>query len=58
MTQVKSCPRCAQLMWLHDDQLEALDEQTLRARCPHCQELVRIKLVAQGANGAGPKMGH
>lgn len=58
MTQVKSCPRCFQLMWIKDDQFEVLDENTVRARCPHCQELVRIKLTGLGANAAGPKMGH
>jgi hypothetical protein len=58
MTQVKSCPRCAQLMWLKEDQIEVLDEYTVRARCPHCRELVRIRLTAQGANATGPKMGH
>ncbi len=45
-------------MWLRDDQIEILDESTIRARCPHCQELVRLKLTGQGANAAGPKMGH
>jgi hypothetical protein len=45
-------------MWIKDEDTEVLDEKTIRARCPHCHELVRITLVTQGANAAGPKMGH
>ena len=45
-------------MWIKDDEVEALDETTIRIKCPHCHELVRLKLVSQGANAAGPKMGH
>ena len=58
MTRVRSCPRCSQLMWLKDKDVEVLDEDTIRAKCPHCHELVRLKLVTQGSNAAGPKMGH
>ncbi len=57
-TQVRTCPRCAQLMWLKEDQYEKLDEETIRAKCPQCGETVRFKLVSQGENAAGPKMGH
>lgn len=57
-TQVRSCPKCFQLMWLRDDQYERLDEVTLRAKCPHCGSTVRLKLVSEGANATGPKMGH
>lgn len=57
-TQVRSCPKCSQLMWLKDDQYERLDEDTIRAKCPHCGSAVRFKLVSEGANSAGPKMGH
>lgn len=57
-TQVRSCPKCLQLMWLKDNQLERVDENTVRATCPHCQHIVRFKLVTQGENAAGPKMGH
>lgn len=45
-------------MWLKDNQIEQVDENTVRATCPHCQHIVRFKLVAQGENAAGPKMGH
>jgi hypothetical protein len=45
-------------MWVKDEDLEILDEKTIRTKCPHCHELVRLKLVSQGANSAGPKMGH
>jgi hypothetical protein len=58
MTKVKSCPRCFKLMWPKESDLEYLDEDTVRTKCPHCQELVRIKLVSVGSNAAGPKMGH
>ena len=57
-TQVRTCPKCAQLMWLKEDQYERLDEDTIRGKCPQCGETVRFKLVSQGENAAGPKMGH
>ena len=57
-TQVRTCPRCAQLMWLKEDQYERLDEDTIRGKCPQCGSMVRFKLVSQGENAAGPKMGH
>jgi len=57
-TQVRTCPRCAQLMWLKEDQYERLDEETIRGKCPQCGATVRVKLVSQGENAAGPKMGH
>lgn len=57
-TQVRTCPRCAQLMWLKEDQYEQLDEKTIRGKCPQCGSTVRFKLVSQGENSAGPKMGH
>lgn len=58
MTKVKSCPRCFKLMWLKDEDFEYVDENTVRATCPHCHELVRLKLVIEGDRAAGPKMGH
>ena len=58
MTTVRTCPKCRQLMWLKEGDIELLDEDTLRAKCPHCHELVRLKLVTVGPNAAGPKMGH
>jgi hypothetical protein len=45
-------------MWLKEDQYELLDEETVRAKCPHCGATVRFSLVTQGANAIGPKMGH
>lgn len=45
-------------MWLKQDECELLDEQTIRAKCPHCGFAVRFKLVSQGENATGPKMGH
>lgn len=55
---VKACPRCSKLMWVKEDAVEYLDENTIRTTCPHCHQLVRFTLVSQGANAAGPKMGH
>ena len=57
-TQVRTCPKCAQLMWLKEDQYERLDEDTIRGKCPQCGSMVRFKLVSQGENASGPKMGH
>jgi hypothetical protein len=57
-TQVRSCHKCFQLMWLTADQYELLDEGTIRGKCPHCGALVRFKLVTEGPNATGPKMGH
>ena len=57
-TQVRTCPKCAQLMWLKEDQYERLDEDTIRGKCPQCGSMIRFKLVSQGENAAGPKMGH
>jgi phage FluMu protein Com len=45
-------------MWLTADQYELLDEGTIRTKCPHCGALVRFKLVTEGPNATGPKMGH
>lgn len=57
-TQVRSCPKCFQLMWLKPSEYEPLDEETVRAKCPHCGSTVRFKLVSEGDNATGPKMGH
>lgn len=57
-TQVRSCTKCFQLMWLKADQYELLDEETVRAKCPHCGATVRFPLVTTGPNALGPKMGH
>lgn len=57
-TQVRSCPKCSHLMWLKPDEHEVLDDETVRAKCPHCGSAARFKLVTVGANALGPKMGH
>jgi len=57
-TQVRTCPKCRQLMWLKEDQYEQLDTKTIRGKCPQCGSTVRFELVSQGENAAGPKMGH
>jgi hypothetical protein len=30
----------------------------MRVKCPHCHQMVTLKLIAEGANATGPKMGH
>jgi len=57
-TQVRTCPKCSLLMWVKEGEIEHEDEDTIRLKCPHCRETVRFKLVSQGSNAAGPKMGH
>lgn len=57
-TKVRVCPRCSLLMWIKDEDIEYPDEDTMRAKCPHCQQVVTMKLVVQGSNATGPKMGH
>lgn len=57
-TQVRSCPKCFQLMWLKPNEFEFVDSQTVRTKCPHCHSTVRFRLVSEGANAIGPKMGH
>ena len=57
-TQVRSCPKCFLLLWLKENGYELLDDETVRAKCPHCGSIVRFKLVSEGANATGPKMGH
>ena len=58
MAQVRTCPRCRLLMWVKDEQVEHIDENSIRLKCPHCQQVSTFKLVTQGSNAAGPKMGH
>ena len=57
-SQVRTCTKCFQLMWLNDEQYELVDEVTIRAKCPHCGATIRFSLVSIGANATGPKMGH
>src|SRR6185436_1340555 len=40
-TQVRSCPKCFQLMWLKSSEYELLDEETVRAKWAHCGPAVR-----------------
>jgi phage FluMu protein Com len=58
MAQVKTCPRCGLLMWVKDEEIIQVDENTIRMKCPHCQQISTFKLVTLGSNAAGPKMGH
>ena len=58
VTQVRQCPKCFKLMWVKGDDIEQPDEHTIRYKCPHCSETVRFKLVTEGNNADGPKMGH
>lgn len=57
-TKVRACPRCSLLMWIKDEDVEYPDADTMRVKCPHCKQTVTVKLVIQGSNAAGPKMGH
>jgi hypothetical protein len=45
-------------MWIKDEDIEYPDENTMQVKCPHCQKTVRLKLVTEGSNAVGPKMGH
>jgi DNA-directed RNA polymerase subunit RPC12/RpoP len=45
-------------MWLKQNEYEWLNDETVRAKCPHCGSTVRFKLVSKGENATGPKMGH
>jgi transposase-like protein len=45
-------------MWVKEEQVVYPDENTIRYKCPHCQQTVQFKLVTQGSNATGPKMGH
>ena len=55
---VKTCPFCGLLMWPKEQDIEYPDEHTMRVKCPHCQQTVRLSLVTQGSTASGPKMGH
>lgn len=57
-TKVRTCPRCSLLMWLKEEDIVYPDENTMSVTCPHCRQKVTLKLVVEGANAAGPKMGH
>jgi hypothetical protein len=45
-------------MWIKDEDIVYPDENTMRVACPHCGQTVTLKLVVEGANATGPKMGH
>ena len=51
---VKPCPYCSKLMWVRDDSIEWVNEDTIRFPCPHCHALVRRKMVETGDTAAGP----
>jgi phage FluMu protein Com len=55
---VKTCPFCGLLMWPKAEDIEYLDDSTIRVKCPHCQQVTRFSLVTEGSNASGPKMGH
>jgi endogenous inhibitor of DNA gyrase (YacG/DUF329 family) len=50
----RPCPYCGKLMWVKDETIEWIDENTVRFPCPHCRALVRCKMVDLGATAAGP----
>lgn len=58
MLPVRPCPHCRLLMWVKEENVEYPDHNTIRFKCPHCHAPVRLTLVTQGQNAAGPKMGH
>ncbi len=45
-------------MWVKEEEIEHIDENTIRMKCPHCQQYSKFALVTQGPTAAGPKMGH
>jgi hypothetical protein len=45
-------------MWLKQNEVELIDVETVRAKCPHGGSTVRFRLVSEGDNATGPKMGH
>lgn len=57
-TKVRACPKCFKLMWVKDTDIQQVDDHTIRLTCPHCSETVTFKLVTEGSNATGPKMGH
>ncbi|TAJ32126.1 MAG: hypothetical protein EPO64_01720 [Nitrospirae bacterium] len=57
-TLVKACPKCSKLMWIKEEHIKPLDDNTIGMTCPHCHQSVRFSLVTRGDNAVGPKMGH
>ena len=55
---VRKCPKCEELFWIKEQEIDQSDENTLRVSCNHCQQVLRIPLVTEGANAGAPKMGH
>lgn len=55
---VRKCPKCSMLFWRKEEEIQYVDENTLKVICNHCQQVLRIPLVTQGANAGAPKMGH
>ncbi len=55
---VRKCPKCEKLFWVREQDIVYSDKDTLRITCTHCQQVLRILLVTEGANAGMPKMGH
>lgn len=55
---VRKCPKCEKLFWIKEQDIEYINDNTLRVTCHHCQQVLRIPLVTEGANAGAPKMGH
>ncbi len=55
---VRKCPKCGNLFWKKEQDIEYSDENTLKVTCNHCHQILRIPLITQGANAGAPKMGH
>jgi len=55
---VRKCPKCEKLFWVQEQDIDRSNRDTLRVTCTHCQQVLRIPLVTEGANAGAPKMGH
>lgn len=55
---VRKCPKCEKLFWIKEQEIDRSNENTLLVSCNHCQQVLRIPLVTEGANAGAPKMGH
>ncbi|NKB82052.1 MAG: hypothetical protein GKS05_09230 [Nitrospirales bacterium] len=55
---VRKCPKCEQLFWIKEEDIQYPDSDTMRVTCHHCLQVLRIPLIVKGANAGAPKMGH
>ncbi|RMH33601.1 MAG: hypothetical protein D6690_11675 [Nitrospirae bacterium] len=55
---VRKCPKCHLLFWAKEEDIDYPDPNTMKVVCQHCQHIVRIPLIEEGANAHAPKMGH